>query len=190
MVFVPPKVESPVPPWVTARSVPSVRELVMSSVPTMVEDDWEMKPPETVNAPDTSKATEGVAVPTPILLFETSIYRVLESKFMALPEVSRVMFPVALTSKAAEFNVVAPPSAIVKISSPLSWNWMMLSVPLWLTRRPTLSECVWSSNEIAVMLSGMYFICVLLKELTEAVLLLARMNDSRESSREFEKERF
>ena len=57
-----------------------------------------------------------------------------------------------------EDSVVAPPSAMVNISVPLSWKTTMLSVPLWLTRRPTLSECVWSSKDTAVMLLRMYFI--------------------------------
>jgi len=87
-------------------------------------------------------------------------------------------------------KVVAPPSAIVSISVPLSWNCTMLSVPLWLTTRPTLSEFVFSSNEIAEMLSNRYFICVLFVEETEAVLFWLIMKDSRELRREFVKEGF
>ena len=66
---------------------------------------------------------------------------------------------------------------------------MTLSVPLWLTSKPTLSEFVFSSKDIAEMLSKRYFICVLFVGLTGTVLLLARMNCSRELRREFVKKR-
>lgn len=86
-------------------------------------------------------------------------------------------------------SVVAPPSAIVSMSVPLSWNCTMLFVPLWLTTRPTLSEFVFSSSEMAEMLFKRYFICVVFVEETATVLFWLMMNDSRESNREFVKER-
>ena len=117
---------------------------------------------------------------------------------VVVPDVSRVILPEESMSSAPVsrlkredwvFNVVAPPSAIVRMSVPLSWNCMMWLVPLWFTKRPTLSEFVFSSKEMAEMLSRIYLICVVFVEETATVLFWLMMKSSRAPRREFVKER-
>jgi len=102
-----------------------------------------------------TKETVGVVVAIPILLFKASMERVFESKLKestalfnvmstvwveksSVPELIsnvvavRFSVPVVVRVMLEEpvFSVVAPPSAIVRMSVPLSWKTTMLSVPL------------------------------------------------------------
>ena len=97
-VFVPPKVETPVPPSATAKSVIPV-----------IDPDVMVTAPETVRAPEMSKATEGFVVPMPTN----------PDALIVIPEEVALKFPpgVILNLFASELSKPRNHSSV-----PLSWN--------------------------------------------------------------------